>query len=123
MSSTAQATPTSINTSLDLAKIPPKIQLDETNCISNKTVKISMNGARLLKSPSKLNTSHEINDEQATQLITMPVNQLKDLIKDSVKEAVKEIREEVDDFRYELMSENLKFKMEIFKEFTNLEVI
>lgn len=136
MSSTAQAT---LNGTHHLEKTTttattknPKIQIDESNCVSNKTIKITT--PRLLKSPSRYaTTSQDASSEESThsnQLITLPVEQLKDLMKETVKEALKDyneqlnkVKEEVDDFRYELMNENLKFKMEIFKEFSNLEVI
>lgn len=84
-------------------------------------------------------------------MITLSVNQLKELLKDTVKETLKEytnekknnqqvvsssspphmpndqikiyIRETVEEFHDDLMSENFKFKIEMFKEFTQLEVI
>ena len=83
-------------------------------------------------------------------MITLSVNQLKELLKDTVKETLKEytnekennqqvvsssspphmpndqikiyIRETVEEFHDDLMSENFKFKIEMFKEFTQLEV-
>jgi len=83
-------------------------------------------------------------------MITLSVNQLKELLKETVKETLKEytnekqndqqvvssslshmpndqikiyIRETVEEFHDDLMSENFKFKIEMFKEFTQLEVI
>ena len=86
-------------------------------------------------------------------MITLSTDQLKELLKDAAKEALKEynnekqnnqqfvsssssssssmsvdqikiyIREIVEEFHDDMMSENFKSKIEMFKEFTQLEVI
>jgi hypothetical protein len=155
LSSTAQ-TNTLNGNYLDMSKMSfnqtnsSKIQIDDSGR------SISKNTPKSVKSPppSVRRNGHDHSDiAENSQLITMPVEQLKSLLKETVKEALREydqrlnlnsettngvhsstalampndqiknfIKETVEDCHDDLMSENFKFKIEIFKEFTQLEV-
>lgn len=122
----------------------PKIQIDDSS-LSVRTLKST---PKLAKSPSSTQFNGSYQDGN-TQLVTLPIEQLKDIIKETIKETLKDyneklyrensrqqeavstmpidqikqfIKETVEDSHDDLMSEHFKFKIEIFKEFTQLEV-
>ena len=128
-----------------------KLQIDESSRNISKTTPKSVKSP-----PSVRQNGYDHSDiAENTHLITMPVEQLKNLLKETVKDALREydqrlhlnvdttngvqqptisslampndqikkfIKETVEDSHDDLMSENFKFKIEIFKEFTQLEV-
>jgi hypothetical protein len=87
--------------------------------INNSTAVLNSNTEPELgkSSPKELNRTVQQQQPAITQQqvepsnLQLPIDQIREIIKDTVE-----------DFKDELMSENFKFKAEMFKEFMNLKV-